>query len=115
MKILKKLQRYMGKRKLLLPLSMFLSALSELAGNVSLYAWLAASFAAGGGVMIYFAALMSSHLAAFRVESNIRKESVRRIVHMPLGFFDINTSGKIRKVIDDNAGVTHSFIAHRTV
>lgn len=68
-----------------------------------------------GGVVIYFAALMSSHLAAFRVESNIRKESVRRIVHMPLGFFDINTSGKIRKVIDDNAGVTHSFIAHRTV
>lgn len=70
MKILKKLQRYMGKRKLLLPLSMFLSALSELAGivpylliwmilksllekeslagNVSLYAWLAAGFAAGG-------------------------------------------------------------------
>lgn len=114
MKILKKLQRYIGKRKLLLPLSMFLSALSELAGNVSLYAWLAAGFAAGGA-MIYFAALMSSHLAAFRVESNIRKESVRRIVHMPLGFFDINTSGKIRKVIDDNAGVTHSFIAHRTV
>lgn len=136
MKILKKLQRYMGKRKLLLPLSMFLSALSELAGivpylliwmilksllekeslagNVSLYAWLAAGFAAGG-VVIYFAALMSSHLAAFRVESNIRKESVRRIVHMPLGFFDINTSGKIRKVIDGNAGVTHSFIAHRTV
>ena len=134
MKILKKLQRYMGKRKLLLPLSMFLSALSELAGivpylliwmilksllekeslagNVSLYAWLAAGFAAGG-VVIYFAALMSSHLAAFRVESNIRKESVRRIVHMPLGFFDINTSGKIRKVIDGNAGVTHSFIAHQ--
>lgn len=48
MKILKKLQRYMGKRKLLLPLSMFLSALSELAGNVLLYAWLAAGFAAGG-------------------------------------------------------------------
>lgn len=48
MKIMKKLQRYMGKRKLLLPLSMFLSALSELAGNVSLYAWLAAGFAAGG-------------------------------------------------------------------
>ena len=32
---------------------------------------------------------------------------------MPLGFFDINTSGRIRKIIDDNAGVTHSFLAHQ--
>ena len=56
---------------------------------------------------------MSSHLAAFRVESNLRKEAMRQIVRMPLGFFDINTSGRIRKIIDDNAGVTHSFLAHQ--
>ena len=38
---------------------------------------------------------------------------MRQIVRMPLGFFDINTSGRIRKIIDDNAGVTHSFLAHQ--
>ena len=59
------------------------------------------------------AALMSSHLAAFRVESNLRKEAIRRIVGMPLGFFDSTTSGRIRKIIGDNASITHSFLAHQ--
>jgi len=126
----------MGKRKVLLPAAMLLSALSVLAGmlpyiliwlivrelleygeitssgNVVTYAWWAAGMAVAS-IVLYFAALMSSHLAAFRVESNLRKEAMRQIVRMPLGFFDINTSGRIRKIIDDNAGVTHSFLAHQ--
>ena len=126
----------MGKRKVLLPAAMLLSALSALAGmlpyiliwlivrellehgeitssgNVVTYAWCAAGMAVAR-IVLYFAALMSSHLAAFRVESNLRKEAMRQIVRMPLGFFDINTSGRIRKIIDDNAGVTHSFLAHQ--
>ena len=126
----------MGKRKVLLPAAMLLSALSALAGmlpyiliwlivrelleygeitssgNVVTYAWWAAGMAVAS-IVLYFAALMSSHLAAFRVESNLRKDAVRQIVRMPLGFFDINTSGRIRKIIDDNAGVTHSFLAHQ--
>lgn len=126
----------MGKRKVLLPAAMLLSALSALAGmlpyiliwlivrellehgeitssgNVVTYAWWAAGMAVAS-IVLYFAALMSSHLAAFRVESNLRKEAMRQIVRMPLGFFDINTSGCIRKIIDDNAGVTHSFLAHQ--
>lgn len=65
------------------------------------------------GVFLYFAALMASHLAAFRVEANLRREAMRRITAMPLGFFDCNTSGRIRKIIDDNASVTHSFLAHQ--
>lgn len=126
----------MGKRKVLLPAAMLLSALSALAGmlpyiliwlivrellehgeitssgNVVTYAWWAAGMAVAS-IVLHFAALMSSHLAAFRVESNLRKEAMRQIVRMPLGFFDINTSGRIRKIIDDNAGVTHSFLAHQ--
>ena len=126
----------MGKRKVLLPAAMLLSALSALAGmlpyiliwlivrellehgeitssgNVVTYAWWAAGMAVAS-IVLYFAALMSSHLAAFRVESNLRKEAMRQIVRMPLGFFDINTGGRIRKIIDDNAGVTHSFLAHQ--
>ena len=126
----------MGNRKALLPVSMALSALSALAGmlpyiliwfivrellapgetivsgNIETYAWWAAGLAVGS-VILYFAALMASHLAAFRVESNLRREAMRKIVQMPLGFFDYNTSGRIRKIIDDNAGITHSFLAHQ--
>jgi ATP-binding cassette subfamily B protein len=134
---LKKLQQYAGRRKALFPLSMLLSAVSALAGmapfvliwlivrelfeaggtisssgNIITYAWWAAGSAIGS-VIFYFAALACSHLAAFRAESNIRREAMRRIVHMPPGFFDANTSGRIRKIIDENAGITHGFLAHQ--
>lgn len=133
---LKRLQHYMGRRKALLPLSLATSALSALAGmlpfvfiwlivrqlfaggagtadsSISVYAWWAAGSAIAG-VALYFAALMFSHLAAFRVETNIRLEAMGKIASMPLGFFDNNTAGRIRKIIDDNASVTHSFLAHQ--
>lgn len=137
MSTLKKLQKYAGKRKILFPLSMILSAISALAGmlpfiliwlivkelfdtggavlpsgNITSYAWWAAGSAIVS-VILYFAALMSSHLAAFKVEANLRREAMHKIVKMPLGFFDRNTSGRIRKIIDDNAGITHSFLAHQ--
>ena len=134
---LKRLSNYAGRRKILLPLSMLLSVLSALAGmapfiliwlivrelfasggmpadsgHIVTYAWWAVGTAVGS-VILYFAALMASHLAAFRVEANLRKSAMRKIVRMPLGFFDNNTTGKIRKIIDDNAGITHSFLAHQ--
>ena len=126
----------MGNRKRLFPVAMFLSAVSELAGLVPyILIWLimrelltdtpvhsnnsVAAYAlwtgitAVGSVALYFASLACSHLVAFRVETNIRKEAMAKVVAMPLGFFDTTTSGRIRKVIDDNAGVTHSFVAHQ--
>lgn len=137
MNTLSKLQAYMGNRKVLLPVAMTLSALSVLGGlltflfiwlivralftgksielslgQVMTYAWWATAMAVGS-VVVYFCALTFSHLAAFRVESNLRREAMRKIVRMPLGFFDRNTSGQIRKIIDDNASITHSFLAHQ--
>lgn len=138
MSTLNKLRSYMGNRKPLLPLSMVLSALSALAGmapyvliwlivkelfatggdgaassqTIIRYAWWAAGSAVGS-IILYFGALMCSHLAAFRVEGNLRYEAMGKILRMPLGFFDTNTSGRIRKIIDDNAGVTHGFLAHQ--
>ncbi len=125
----------MTGRKVLLPLSLVLSGLSGLAaiapyvlvwfiirefmkGGVSsgvmihTYAWWAAGLSICSIILYYFA-LTSSHLAAFRVESNMRRKAMQKIVLMPLGFFDGNSSGKIRKIIDDNAGITHSFLAHQ--
>ncbi|MDC7220042.1 MAG: ABC transporter ATP-binding protein [Spirochaetales bacterium] len=134
--VLKRLQGYMGNRKILLPLSLTSSALSaamgiapyifiwliarellthagQIAGTSVLnYAWWAMG-AAVLSVLLYFVALISSHLAAFRVENNIRREAMGKIVKMPLGFFDGNSSGRIRKIIDDDSGTTHSFLAHQ--
>jgi ATP-binding cassette subfamily B protein len=38
---------------------------------------------------------------------------MKKVIKLPLGFFENNTSGKLRKIIDDNAGITHSFLAHQ--
>jgi ATP-binding cassette subfamily B protein len=134
--IFKRFTPYMGKKKALLPLSLLLSGISavlnilpyvfvwrivrEILSNeqmasgsqVSLYAWLALACAAGG-IVIYFCALMSSHLAAFHVEVGLQKVGMEKILKMPLGFFDNYSSGKIRKIVNDGAGTTHTFLAHQ--
>jgi len=126
----------MGGRKILLPGALALSAISSLMGMlpfifiwliagelfksqaeaspelINTYAWCAMGTAAGG-VCLYFLALMLSHLAAFRAEVNMRRQAMEKIVRLPLGFFDTNTSGRIRKIIDDNASITHTFLAHQ--
>lgn len=136
MNTLLKLQNYANGRKFLLPLSLFLSAISSLAGmlpyifiwfiirelfhvegdysqvGINSYAWWAVGTAVGS-VITYFIALTLSHLAAFRVEATMRWRAMQKIIHMPLGFFDNNSSGRIRKVIDDNASITHTFLAHQ--
>ena len=126
----------MGTRKILLPGALALSAISSLLGIlpfifiwliakelfkfnapssrglINTYAWWAMGTAMSG-VIVYFFSLMLSHLAAFRAEINIRRQAMKKIVSLPLGFFDDNASGRIRKIIDDNAGITHSFLAHQ--
>ncbi len=80
--------------------------------GITRFGWLAVGFALAS-ITCYFAALLCSHLAAFRVEKNMRKAAMHAIVEAPLGYFDANASGKLRKVIDDNAGMTHAFLAHQ--
>lgn len=134
--ILKRFTPYMGKKKVLLPLSLVLSGISAVlnilpfvlvwyitrhillapqsidVSNVSFYAWLAFASAIGG-IVVYFFALMSSHLAAFRVEVGMQKVGMEKILSMPLGFFDKHSSGKIRKIVNDGAATTHTFLAHQ--
>ncbi|WP_110954961.1 ABC transporter ATP-binding protein [Anaerosinus massiliensis] len=74
--------------------------------------WLAIGFAFIS-IILYFIALLCSHLAAFRVEKNMRKIAMQKIINLPLGYFNANTSGRLRKIIDDNASLTHAFLAHQ--
>ncbi|MCM1343688.1 MAG: ABC transporter ATP-binding protein/permease, partial [Muribaculaceae bacterium] len=81
------------------------------AQNVSGYGWIAFGFAVGG-IILYFAGLMCTHLAAFRTASNIRKQGVAHVMKAPLGFFDSNASGLIRGRLDAAAADTETLLAH---
>ena len=81
------------------------------AQNVMGYGWMAFAFAMGG-IVLYFAGLMCTHLAAFRTASNIRKQGVARVMKAPLGYFDSNASGLIRGRLDAAAADTETLLAH---
>ncbi len=133
--VLKRSLHYAGKKRYMLPLAMVFSALSGIlvlmpmvyihkivsgiilsgsvdGGAIRYYAILAASFAAAG-MLLYFCALMVSHLFAFEVESNIIKLSVKKMMAKPLGFFANRESGNLRKTIVDGAAETHTMLAHQ--
>ena len=84
----------------------------SLAASSGHYAWLAVAFSLIS-IFLYFLALCCSHLAAFRTATNMKKEAMHHIVTLPLGYFSQNASGRLRKIIDDNAGLTEGFLAHQ--
>ena len=84
----------------------------SLASHSSTYAWWAVCFSVLS-ILLYFIALCCSHLAAFRTATNMKKAAMHHIVTLPLGYFSANASGRLRKVIDDNAGLTENFLAHQ--
>ncbi len=65
------------------------------------------------GILVNFAALMCTHVAAFRIVRNMRSRMLHHMVKLPLGFFDEQGSGKLRRVIDESSGQTESFLAHQ--
>ena len=81
------------------------------ATEIGKYGWMAFAFAVGG-ILVYFAALMCTHLAAFRTASNIRKQGVAHLMKTPLGFFDNNASGLLRNRLDGAASETETLLAH---
>ena len=79
--------------------------------DITHYGWIAFIFAFGG-IAIYFAGLMCTHLAAFRTASNIRKQGIHNVMDAPLGYFDSNASGLIRGRLDAAAADTETLLAH---
>ena len=79
--------------------------------GIAKYGWMAFGFAVAG-IAVYFAALMCTHLAAFRTASNIRKEGMKHLMKTPLGFFDSNASGLLRNRLDGAASETETLLAH---
>ena len=134
---LSRILSYAGGHKKLTLLGCILSALSAVLGLIPyvcvwlaarnvLEAWPSPSGVSGlsrwgwtavwtaiGSIALYFAALMSTHIAAFRTARNIRRTAMAHVLKLPLGFFTGNRSGRLRKLIDDNAGLTEDLLAHK--
>ena len=80
--------------------------------GISHYAWQAVILTVAS-LLIYIAALLCTHIAAFRVQANMRSSLMRRILTLPLGVFDEDGTGKIRRIVNDSTAATETFIAHQ--
>lgn len=134
---LSRLLGYPGKRRILTYLSWILSAASAFiallpfwyiwrilkdvieaapdyskALNVTHYGWMAVLFAVLA-VLIYVGALMCSHLAAFRIATNLRIEMTEHIATLPLGKIEQFGSGKLRRIISETSGAAETYLAHQ--
>lgn len=65
------------------------------------------------GMVVYFAALMCAHVAAFRTATNMRMQALEHLTKVPLGYFDLHSTGELRRVIEGATGLTETVLAHR--
>ncbi len=79
--------------------------------RLQVYAWSAVALIIGA-LFVYIAALFCTHIAAFRVQANMRSSLMRRIITLPLGVFDEDGTGKIRRIVNDSTAATETYIAH---
>lgn len=84
----------------------------ENAVHVTRYGWMAVAFAVVA-VLTYIAGLMCSHLAAFRIATNLRLAMVKHISTLPLGAIEQFGSGKLRRTISETAGSAETYLAHQ--
>ncbi len=75
------------------------------------HAWLAVGLIIGA-LLVYILALLCTHIAAFRVQANMRSALMKRIITLPLGVFDEDGTGKIRRIVNDSTAATETYIAH---
>ena len=79
--------------------------------HISEWGWAAMGFSVLA-FLVYIAALLCSHLAAFRVATNLRIAMTRHIAGLPLGFAENFGTGKLRKIINECSGATETYLAH---
>ncbi|MBQ9696112.1 MAG: ABC transporter ATP-binding protein, partial [Oscillospiraceae bacterium] len=130
--LMKIINDYAGGRRHLITLGRILAAVSALMGLVPFYllwriiriavrgealtqitglGWLAVGITVAA-LLVYIAALLCTHMAAFRVQANMRSRLMRRILTLPLGVFDEDGTGKIRRTVNESTAATETFIAH---
>ena len=87
------------------------AVIGEELNKIRLYAWSAVALIVGA-LLVYILALLCTHIAAFRVQANMRSSLMRRIITLPLGVFDEDGTGRIRRIVNDSTAATETYIAH---
>ena len=85
---------------------------SPIQGSLTVYGWWAVGSALIS-MLIYFAALMCSHIAAFRVAGNMRKRTMRHVASLPVGFMSGIGSGRVRRIVNESSAATETYLAHQ--
>lgn len=131
-KVMDAIKPYLGNFKFLIATGKFLAAVSAVIGFLPFYEiWkiihiaiegtnlnqisheaLIAVISTCAALILYIAALMCNHISAFRVQANIRLALLEKIKKLPLGVFDKEGSGKIRRIIMESTAATETYIAH---
>ncbi len=75
------------------------------------YGWIAFGGLVAGLILLY-CALMSSHVAAFRILYGLRVHLSEHIGRLPLGFLSSTSTGAIKKTMEQNIEKVETFIAH---
>ncbi|MDO4778747.1 MAG: ABC transporter ATP-binding protein [Tissierellia bacterium] len=132
MKVYKKLFTYVGIEKFYGIIAIIFSTISFLLtiyGYYSMFKFLNAiivhkdldlgksfavnmSIALTAGGITYLLSGLFSHVLGFRLETNLRKRGIDGLTDSSFRFFDLNSTGFVRKTIDDNAAQTHQIVAH---
>ena len=65
-----------------------------------------------GGLLLLYGALMSSHMAAFRILYGLRVRLSEHIGRLPIGYLNNSSTGAIKKALEQNVEKIELFIAH---
>ena len=82
------------------------------AQNLVRNGWMAVLVAVAA-VLVYIAALMCSHMGAFRIATNLRLAAMEHIVRLPLGAAEQFGSGRLRKIVNESSAATETYLAHQ--
>lgn len=130
--VMKVINGYAGGFRYLIAMGRGVAAISALVGMVPYYIlWKIIKIAIDGtgleqiaglawqafGIMVasmllYVGALLCTHVSAFRVQGAMRSRMMRHVLTLPLGIFDKEGTGKIRRIVNDSSAATETYIAH---
>lgn len=65
-----------------------------------------------GGLLLLYASLMASHVAAYRILYGLRIRLTEHIGRLPLGYLNGTSTGAIKKTMEQNVEKIENFIAH---
>lgn len=80
-------------------------------GHMIRWGWIAFAGLTGGLLLLY-ASLMASHIAAFRILYGLRIKLAEHIGRLPLGYLNGTSTGAIKKTMEQNIEKIETFIAH---